>query len=277
MGEAYERRELNLALKFGVDPKAHSEILKAVGDHFRNDINAIWYRGQFYMLTNLGLLAFFSSTGFDRSGTPLVLIVSSAGIVISVAWLLILRMTILWIATWRHALVDTEAALVEFGPFKRGENLGGSAIQERNRPEFFAFVLSGVFIFIWIALFVLGAIGFFRNEPHRANSPMTGDVSRSVSANSFGMDFGYIHCIFYRGGTIQSAKEIKNFNPVFCREINDAKGIVCGGRDVSCATQKVSPDPGKKASTSESPSKIESCSHANGAVARTHRISNGSN
>jgi len=59
MGEAYERRELNLALKFGVDPKAHSEILKAVGDHFRNDINAIWYRGQFYMLTNLGLLAFF--------------------------------------------------------------------------------------------------------------------------------------------------------------------------------------------------------------------------
>ncbi|MFO1358749.1 hypothetical protein [Plasticicumulans sp.] len=156
-----ERNDLDLTLRDDKDSKILAEIFKVTGDHFRNDINALWHRGQFFLLFNLGLLAFFSSTGFDRHNKWLVSLVSGAGLVTSIAWCMILVTTIKWINVWRMALVDMELRLVNFGPFARGENLKGSKFYERYRPEKFAMALSGAFGVLWLIIFVFNLFDIF--------------------------------------------------------------------------------------------------------------------
>jgi hypothetical protein len=101
--------ELDLAcqLKSG-DTKAAVDIFKSVGDHFRNDINAIWQRSQFFLASNLGLLAFFYSNAFDRSDHTSVVGLCIAGIVISLFWLAIAIVSFRWIDVWRNVLVDSK-------------------------------------------------------------------------------------------------------------------------------------------------------------------------
>jgi hypothetical protein len=154
-----ERERLDLSLRQPSDSKILSEILRTTADHFKNDLNAIWFRSQFFLLFNLGLLTFFSSTGFDRSNQILVLLVSVAGIVISIAWFGILEMTIRWINIWRMALVDVQSELVKFGSFTRGENLEGSRMHELLRPERFATALSVIFALLWVTILILSSCG----------------------------------------------------------------------------------------------------------------------
>jgi hypothetical protein len=134
--------------------KMMSDIFKSVGDHYRNDINAVWQRSQFFQLSNLGLLAFFYSNAFDRGNIASVIGISITGIVISLFWLLIAKVTIAWIDTWRNALVDVEKVMVYKGPYKLGENIDGKEFHEKYRPEFFAVVVAFIFLLGWLLILI---------------------------------------------------------------------------------------------------------------------------
>lgn len=99
------------------------DIFKSVSDHFRNDINAVWQRNQFFLLSNLGLLGFFYSNAFDRRNLESVLGISMAGIITSLCWLVLALVTAKWICVWRKALVDVEKQMVPYGPYQRGEKV----------------------------------------------------------------------------------------------------------------------------------------------------------
>lgn len=163
------------------DQKLLGEVFKAAGDHFRNDINAIWQRGNFFLLVNGALLAFYSSAGFNRNDFAPVSIVCFAGIAISYTWAKILDMSIRWINVWRVALVDTERAIVEYGPFARGENISGKGAHEIWRPEIFSKALARVFIMLWlgILLYSLSTI-YFRSPDNSA--PIVNSTSQQASS-----------------------------------------------------------------------------------------------
>ena len=136
------------------DRKILVDIFKVVNDHYRNDINAVWLRSQFFMLSDLGLLAFFYSAAFKRENIANVMWVSSIGLIVSIAWICIMVWTIRWIDVWRHAVVDTEKALMTLGPFNRGEAIGGAAFHQQVRPEYFSCALAAVFAVLWVLIFL---------------------------------------------------------------------------------------------------------------------------
>jgi hypothetical protein len=129
--------------------KTRLEIFKVVNDHYRNDINAVWHRSQFFMVTDLGLLAFFYSAAFKRDNITNVQWLAGIGLIISLVWVCIMLWTIRWIDVWRHAVVDMEKSLVPFGPFNRGESIGGGHFHEKLRPENFSLGLAGMFALLW--------------------------------------------------------------------------------------------------------------------------------
>lgn len=143
--------DLTLQLKNN-DSKPAAELLKSVGDHFRNDINAVWQRGQFFLTANLTMLAFFFSTAFKREDFAAVLVISVVGILLSFLWLQIAKVTVSWINVWRNSLIDIEKEIFKFGPYERGENLIGELPYERLRPEEFSPRVALTFIGIWLCV-----------------------------------------------------------------------------------------------------------------------------
>jgi hypothetical protein len=131
------------------DEKVFLELFKITNEHYRNDINQVWQRSQYFMLADLGLLAFFYSQAFDRTHRMSVVVVSSIGLVLSLFWMLITVVTSRWIAVWRAKIIKLERYLVYNGPFQTGEALQGTRIHETFRPQHFATLLAICFSTLW--------------------------------------------------------------------------------------------------------------------------------
>ena len=155
-------RDLDLKLKINDgDLKPAAELFKSVGDHFRNDINAVWQRGQFFLTANLTMLAFFFSTAFKRENIASVFVISVVGILLSFLWFRIAKATVAWINVWRNSLIHVEQAIFEYGPYERGENLDGKSKHEKYRPEEFSPKVALTFILIWFFVLVGGCFHLF--------------------------------------------------------------------------------------------------------------------
>jgi hypothetical protein len=140
-------------LRLNEDGKVE-ELFRVVNEHYRNDICAIWERSQYFMLSDLGLLAFFYSNSFDRTDPFSKEWISATGLALSIVWLLIILTTIRWIDVWRRAVVDVEKKLHPFGPFTRGESIGGRKFHEFARPEYYAAFLALLFALLWLTVFL---------------------------------------------------------------------------------------------------------------------------
>jgi hypothetical protein len=127
------------------------DVFRTINDHFRNDINAIWQRSQFFMAANLAVLAFFYSTAFERTDRASVLSMSIFGLIISCSWFVVAFLSAKWINVWRHAVVNVENHLVACGPFGVGEAIDGRNIHHIWRPEFCSYILACVFSVFWLA------------------------------------------------------------------------------------------------------------------------------
>ena len=132
-----------------VQPAA-ADVYKVVNEHFRNDINAIWQRSNYFMLVNLGLLAFLYSVGFDRTNPDAVQALCLLGLATSGLWVLITLSTERWIDVWRRKVVEVEKCLVASGPFTLGEGIDGWKLHQILRPERFAILLALLSAFLWI-------------------------------------------------------------------------------------------------------------------------------
>jgi len=128
-----------------------ADLFRTTNDHFRNDINALWQRSQFFMAANIALLAFFHSAAFVRSDRPSVLAISIFGLIISLSWFMVAFLSVRWIDVWRHAVVNVENHLVAMGPFRVGESIGGRRIHHIWRPEICSYILAFVFGVFWLA------------------------------------------------------------------------------------------------------------------------------
>lgn len=131
------------------------DIFKIVNEHYRNDINAVWLRSNYFMLSDLGLLAFFYSTAFDRGNKSAVIFISMMGILLSLSWIFAIIITIRWIDVWRRTVVDLETSIFKKGPFKRGESIDGNNWHEKVRPEIFPIMLGTIFVLFWFYIFIL--------------------------------------------------------------------------------------------------------------------------
>ena len=130
------------------------ESFESVGEHYRNDINAVWLRSKFFLMANLALIAYFYSTAFEKT-FPSVFSISVTGLILSYVWMRIALVTVRWVNVWRNTLIDVEERMFNVGPYKRGENLKGNDFHEKFRPEEFSPVVASVFIFVWLIIFAM--------------------------------------------------------------------------------------------------------------------------
>lgn len=73
------------------------QVFQAIHDHFQQDLREFWQRSNFYLVVDGVLVSAFATSHVHA----LQLILSCAGLVISLSWLLVARGSIASLALWR--------------------------------------------------------------------------------------------------------------------------------------------------------------------------------
>src|SRR5262245_58554667 len=126
------------------------ELLKIVTDHYRNDVNAVWQRSQFFIAGNSALYAYFYS--LKEPTLDFVKAVSALGLALSVLWIVLAYTTVYWLDVWRRTVVALEGKIFKAGPFSRGDVLVGKRVYHRVRPEWITILLAVVVAILWAVL-----------------------------------------------------------------------------------------------------------------------------
>jgi len=89
------------------------QMFQTVHEHFQQDQREFWSRSNFYLVVDGVLVSAFATTHVHS----LQLILSCAGLVISVFWLLVARGSIAWLALWRAEVRRLDLVVNRFRSF----------------------------------------------------------------------------------------------------------------------------------------------------------------
>jgi hypothetical protein len=125
------------------------QVFQAVHDHFRQDLREFWQRSNFYLVVD-GVLVSAFATSHVRT---LQLILSCAGLIISLFWLLVARGSIAWLALWRAEVRRIDLIVNRFHSFSTIE--GRLQRKPWLSPSWLTQWLPACFLAGWVVIFLL--------------------------------------------------------------------------------------------------------------------------
>ncbi|MFH0784821.1 MAG: hypothetical protein V2B20_23090 [Pseudomonadota bacterium] len=153
-----ESNQLNLTLNPDLPEKANEQaklvldLLKILCDHYRNDINAVWQRSQFFVTAHGAMIALIASAKLD---TKVIHLISQLGIALAVIWFVLAAVTARWIRVWREMVIRVESEVFVKGPFHSGEP--GNGWYHIVRPQHISWIVAMLFFGFWIHVLYFGA------------------------------------------------------------------------------------------------------------------------
>ncbi len=125
------------------------QIFQVIHDHFQQDLREFWQRSNFYLVVD-GLLVSAFATAHVHA---LQIVLSCAGLVISLFWLLVARGSIAWIALWRAEVRRLDPIVNRFQSFSTIEG----RLQKRPwlSPSWLTQWLPACFLAGWAVIFLL--------------------------------------------------------------------------------------------------------------------------
>lgn len=143
--------DLSLTDEFNAhaEPKDHPrltmDLFKIVNDHYRNDINAVWQRSQFFVTAHVALIVFVASRKLPPES---FVSVSLIGIFLGALWLIGALVTAKWISVWRAMVITVESHIFKRGPYQVGEV--GRGWHQKFRPQHVSWFLALTSLVFWV-------------------------------------------------------------------------------------------------------------------------------
>lgn len=138
-----------------IEPKERAKLIidlfKVLNDHYRNDINSVWQRSQFFIVIHGALITYVSSKSSEPSTLPLI---AMMGMVLGLLWLLGAIVTVKWISIWREQVIAVESKIYNHGPYKIGEI--GRNWYHIIRPHHISWIVASIALLFWIYVYRYG-------------------------------------------------------------------------------------------------------------------------
>jgi hypothetical protein len=129
------------------------QVFQILHDHFQQDLREFWQRSNFYLVVD-GLLVSAFTTAHTHA---LQIVMSCAGLVISLFWLVVARGSIAWLALWRAEVRRLDRIVNRFQSFAAIEG----RLQRRPwlSPSWLTQWLPACFLAGWTIIFLLAVFG----------------------------------------------------------------------------------------------------------------------
>jgi len=136
------------------------EIFKILYEHYKNDFTLYWTRSNFFLLTQIGLLGYFSSDYISANDGEIKyrLLITIIGFVLSLIWFLVVLSSTKWIKVWRNKVLEIDKGINPYLSFNKGEvseNTRKKPFCEKFRPEFLSNIMAIAFVVLWLTLFII--------------------------------------------------------------------------------------------------------------------------
>jgi len=134
----------------------HTEVYRAVTDHFRQDLREFFSRSNFFLVAEAALLSAFYAIQVKLISPPNQVnpgdlwnnkALALAGVLLTVIWLLVSWTSAYWISRWRKEVIRVSERLSNISSYKRVEEVGRWI--NLLRPEHITLLLPLLFLGLW--------------------------------------------------------------------------------------------------------------------------------
>ncbi len=139
----------------------HTEVYRAVTDHFRQDLREFFSRSNFFLVAEAALLSAFYAIQIKLISSPDQInlgdlwsnkALALAGLLLTVIWLFVSCSNVYWIRRWRREVKTVSEYLSNISSYKNVEEVG--FLIDLLRPENITVLLPLLFLGLWaFALF----------------------------------------------------------------------------------------------------------------------------
>ncbi|MEE8329332.1 MAG: hypothetical protein V3R54_05320 [Thermodesulfovibrionia bacterium] len=139
----------------------HTEVYRAVTDHFRQDLREFFSRSNFFLVAEAALLSAFYAIQTKLISPPNLVnlgdlwsnkALAFAGLLLTVIWLFVSCSSVYWIRRWRREVYTVSEDLSNISSYKKVEEVG--PLTDLLRPEHITVLLPVLFLGLWaFALF----------------------------------------------------------------------------------------------------------------------------